>query len=357
MSMPSSRGGRNEAGDPARLQVLLDLRPLLAGQRAVMGSGQLLLRQLVQPEREPLGEPAVVDEEDRRAVGTDELDERRVDRGPDRARLVALFAGFARLPHVLDRDDDLEVELLGDSGVDELDRPPSPPGSGGARGSPTGVVGFADDASTSDELPDLLERPLRRRQPDPLRRLCRERLEALDREREMRAALRSRDRVHLVQDQRVDAAQQLACARREQEEQRLRSGDQDVRRLTEHGRALLLRRVAGADGNAQLRAEPGERAAQVPLDVVVERLERRDVEDAETPSRPGREAVDRREERRERLSRPGGRLDEDVPAGGDRRPALLLRGRRRGEVPLEPGAGLGAEGLQRIHVSRVTSRR
>ena len=316
------RRGRDEAWDAARLQVLLDLRALLARERAVVRARNLLLRQLVQPQRQPLGEAAVVDEDDRRAVRADELDERRVDRRPDRARLPALLATLAaRLAHVLDRDDDLEVELLRDACVDELDRP-----------------------AARDEAADLLERTLRRREPDSLRRLRRERLEPLDREREMGAALRAGDRVHLVEDQRVDAPQQLACARGEQQEERLRRGDQDVRRLAEHRRALLLRRVARADGDAELRLEARERAAQVPLDVVVERLERRDVEQAEAVSRRRRQAVDRGEERGERLPRAGRRLDEDVPAAGDRRPALRLRRRRRGEVSLEPRTRLGAEG-------------
>ena len=90
------RRGRDEARDPARLQVLLDLRPLLARERTVVRARNLLLRELVEPQREPLGETAVVDEDDRRAVRTDELDQRRVDRGPDRARLVALPRGSPR---------------------------------------------------------------------------------------------------------------------------------------------------------------------------------------------------------------------------------------------------------------------
>src|SRR5262249_15610213 len=159
--------------------------------------------------------------------------------------------------------------------------------------------------------------------------------------------------VYLVEDQRVDATQQLPGARREQEEERFRRGDEDVGWLAEHRRALLLRRVAGADSDAQLGAEPRERAAQVPLDVVVERLERRDVEDAEPLPWSVGEAIDRGEEGCERLPRTGRRLDEDVPAGGDRRPALRLRGRRRIEVPLEPGARLGPEERQRVHESSL----
>ena len=181
------RRRRDEARDPPRLQVFLDLHALLARQRAVMRARDLFLRELVQPQREPLGEPAVVDEDDRRAVLAHELEQRRIDRRPDR-----VDARLARRPSAARR--------------------PS------SRMSSTGTTTcrsscFATPASTSsigraagDEAADLLERPLRRRE-----RRCAgtafadEPLEPLDREREVRAALRARDRVHLVDDQRVDA--------------------------------------------------------------------------------------------------------------------------------------------------------
>ncbi len=194
------RRRRDEARDPARLEVFLDHRPLLARERAVVRARDLFLRGFVQAQREPLGEAAVVDEDDRRAVRLDELDERRVHRRPDRARadleagrdvrvaraalVLALVerGGRAELAHVLDGDDDLEVELLGDAGVDELDRP-----------------------AAADEAADLLERTLRRGEADALERLRHERLEPFDREREVRAALRPGDGVHLVDDQCLDA--------------------------------------------------------------------------------------------------------------------------------------------------------
>ena len=173
----------------------------------------------------------------------------------------------AELAQVLDRDDDLEVELLARAGVDELDR-----------------------AAAGDEPADLLERPLRRRKPDPLDRPVGEPLEPLDREREVGAALRAGDRVHLVEDQRLDAAEALARRRGQHQEERLGRRDQDVGRLLHELAALLRRRVAGADADAEPRLEPGERAAEVPLDVVVERLERRDVEDAQPLARASRSA-------------------------------------------------------------------
>ena len=62
------RRGCDEARDLPALQQLLDLEPLLAGKGAVVGPRDLFLGQLVEPQRQPLGEPAVVDEDDRRAV-------------------------------------------------------------------------------------------------------------------------------------------------------------------------------------------------------------------------------------------------------------------------------------------------
>ena len=78
------RRGRDEAGDPAALQQLLDLDALLARERAVVGAREVAAGELVQPQREPLGEAAVVDEDDRRAVRLDEAKDLGVDRGPDR---------------------------------------------------------------------------------------------------------------------------------------------------------------------------------------------------------------------------------------------------------------------------------
>src|SRR4029453_13171794 len=158
------------------------LEPLLAGERSVMRSRDLLLRKLVEPQGETLGEPAVVDEDDRRAMLLDELEDLGVDRGPDRlawrlpagAQDVGDLRVHARLAHVLERHDDLEIKLLRPAGVDELDR-----------------------AAAGDELPDLLEWALRRREADPLERLPREALEALDRHRQVSAALSSRHCVDL----------------------------------------------------------------------------------------------------------------------------------------------------------------
>ena len=51
---------RDEARDASRLEILLDDHALLARQRAVVSARDLLLRELVQPQREPLGQAPVV---------------------------------------------------------------------------------------------------------------------------------------------------------------------------------------------------------------------------------------------------------------------------------------------------------
>ena len=251
--------------------------------------------------------------------------DRRIDRGPDRA-------GLGRLAHVVERHDHLEVELLAGAGVDELDR-----------------------AVAGDEAADLLDRALGRGEADPLHRLVEQRVEAFEREREVGAALRPGDGVHLVHDHGLERAQRLARLRGQHQEERLRRRDQDVRRLLDQLAALLLGRVAGADADAEVGLEAGERAAQVPLDVVVERLQRRDVEQAEPAAGVAVELVDPVEERGERLAGAGRRLDQDVAAGGDGGPALRLRGRRPGERALEPGPRARAEGVERLHPFSVPS--
>ena len=130
------RARGDERRQPARLELLLDRQPLLAGDAAVVGPDQLLAGQLVEPLRESLREPAAVDEDDRAAVRPDLLEDRRVDRRPDArpavrarrraARLLVRRQDLAERGHVVDGDDDLEVERLARAGVD--DRAPRDPG-------------------------------------------------------------------------------------------------------------------------------------------------------------------------------------------------------------------------------------
>ena len=160
------RRGGDEARDLAGLQQLLDLDPLLARERAVVGARDRLVGELVEPQREPLGEPPVVDEDDRRAVLAHEVEQRRVDRRPDRAR-GRLVAGVHR-------------DVVGQHGLAEA-RGPSPGSRMSSSATTTSRSSSLRDArvdeldrpAARDEAADLLERPLRRGEADALERLRR----------------------------------------------------------------------------------------------------------------------------------------------------------------------------------------
>ena len=182
---PELEGRRgDEGGDLATFEELFDLDALLTRQRAVVRAGDLALRELVQPQGKPLGQPAVVDEDDRRAVALDELQELGVDRRPDRvalpppARAHSIRRPSWPCPRLGRRP---QVELLRPPGVDQLDV--APPG---------------------DEAADLVERPLGRREADALHRLGGEALQPLEDEREVGAPLATSDGVHLVHDHEAD---------------------------------------------------------------------------------------------------------------------------------------------------------
>ena len=96
--------------------------------------------------------------------------------------------------------------------------------------------------------------------------------------------------------------------------------------------------------------DPGERRAEVLLDVDRERAQRRDVEDAAALALRGNgcvaEPVDRGQERGERLARAGGGEQKGVVTGADRGPALLLGAGGRGEARLEPRPGGRGEAIE-----------
>src|SRR5881394_3116909 len=191
------------------------------------------------------------------------------------------------------------------------------------------------------ELRDFFDRALRRGQPDTLCPPPGERIEPRQGEREMAAPLVPRHGMDLVHDDRPDRPQHFAGALgRQNQIERFRRGDQDVRRLLEHRLPLRLGRVTSADQRPHLdigqpllpqaRTDLGERLREVFLDVVRERLERRDVDAlnlilqyAVEPLAD--ERINRRKERRKCLTGPGGRGDEDVVALLNDRPRPLLR--------------------------------
>ena len=183
--------------------------------------------------------------------------------------------------------------------------------------------------------------------------LRREALEALQRERQVRAPLGAGHGVDLVDDDVFDRAEDLTGARGQHEVERLGCGDEDVGRVAHDVAPLALGGVARAGGRAQgghgapgplrLEGDAGQRRPQVAVDVVGQGLEGRDVEDpAPLLLERGRlltdEPVDDPEEGGQGLARSRGRQDQAVLALADGLPALLLGGGRRRERTLEPGA-------------------
>jgi hypothetical protein len=109
-----------------------------------------------------------------------------------------------------------------------------------------------------------------------------------------------------------------------------------------------LRTATRIGGSAWPAASARARFLEVLLNVVGERLQRRDVDHQgpiiEPPrARHANELVDRPEKRRERLAGAGRRRDQGVAFGGDRAPTRLLRRCRRGEARREP---LGDDGIE-----------
>jgi hypothetical protein len=271
----------------------------------------------------------------------------RPDGAPGR-RVVAVLVGSAasrevELGHVLDRDDDPQFDALG-----------------------AGRLHDGDRAGPAEERGDLLDRPHRRGQPDPLRgppSAYTERVEALQGQGQVRAALIPRDGVHLVEDDRFHSAQGLPGLRGKQQEERLRRGDEDVGRLGDQLPAFLGGGVAGADRDPDVRLvqaqplrglpDPGQRRPEVPLDVHGQGLERGDVEHPAAVlgvrgRRQRRQLVDRPQERGQRLARPGRRDDQRVLALADRAPGSRLSLCRLGERSVEPCPGRGREPVQGI---------
>ena len=176
----------------------------------------------------------------------------------------------------------------------------------------------------------------------------------------MGAPLGRRDRMDLVDDARLGAGEQLLRATGEHQIQRFGRGDEDVRRLAEHRLALALRCVPGPHRDTQVRPDAAQGHAKVAVDVVGERLQRRDVDQPDAPRACADvvsgwlagQPVDRPQERSQRLPRPRRGRDQDVLARGDRRPRLGLRRRRLGERAGEPLARAWRELLERHSAER-----
>ena len=136
----------------------------------------------------------------------------------------------------------------------------------------------------------FFDRILGGRQTDPRQRSARERLQSLQRQCQVCAALVAGNRVNLIDDHRPARGKHgPARLRSQQNVQRLRGRHDDVRRFAPHSGALRLRRIAAAHGRAnghvgqveggQFFANARERRLEIALYVVRQRLQRRHIDD------------------------------------------------------------------------------
>ncbi len=275
------RGGNNAAQLTA-LEAVLDLDSLLTGHRAVVGLGPIPRRPAVDFGGESLRQAAAVDEEQGRAIVEHQAQQLGVDGRPDRtARSVvgvrgrlAGDDGLLRTGHVLNRNDDLDVEVLLPRGIDDGHRTRRP-----------AVVGRL---TATEELGDCLERVLGGRETDALRGDRGEVGEPLQAQRQVGAALGPGDGVDLIDDDPAHRAQDLPGLRGEHQVERFRRGDQDVGRVAEHRLAFGLRGVAGTHRRGQVRRseagplrcdlDAGQGRPEVAVDVVGEGLHGRYVQ-------------------------------------------------------------------------------
>ena len=330
------RGGRHQHLQLAGLQPLLGIQSQLLGKRPVVGCDVLLAEQVGEVLGRAFGHAPGVDEDERGAMLFDQLRDALVHLLP---LLVAHHRGERRGRHL---DGEIARPIVAD--VDDV---------------AVGASGVVDMSRADQETRDCIDRLLRRRQADALQRLARQRFQAFQRQGEMAAAFALHQRVDLVDDHRLDPGQHRPPGFGAQQHiQRFRRGDQDVGRALAQGGALGLWRIAGAHRGADLdigQAEPGQffadagqRCFQVDVDVVRQRLERRDVQHLSAVREAVRQSlahqcVDRGEEGGQRLAGAGRRGDQHVFAGGDPRPRGILRRGRRGEATGEPAGHRGME--------------
>jgi len=304
---------------------MLGVEPRLLGQAAVMGGHLVVAESLAEVPCDALRHPPCVHEDERRSVRADQLGQ----------TIVVLLPHFVRHHGAERRPGYFQLEV---------DGPP---------------MAFVDDDSAAaggidahQEAGHGFQGALRCRQADALKRPLGNLLQPLEGQRQVRATARPDHGVDLVDDDGAGGAEQTATPLgREQQIQRLRSGDQDVRRPLEDGSPFGLRGVAGTDGSGDARrlgalgfcklTNAAPRFRKILVNVGAERFQGRDVHDADFVwQRRGRaftdEVVDGDQKSRKRLSRAGRRRDERMPAVANGVPSKALRARRLAKRSTEP---------------------
>ncbi len=312
------RGRGHERAQLTGLQPALGVEPRLLRQAAVMRGDGVLSKPLAQVPRQPFRHAPRIDEYQRRPVRRDERRQPVVILVPDLVRHHRFERGAG--------DFDPEIHVAAMPGIDDR----------------AGLRGGADEIAR-----DLVDRLLRCRQADAQQRLLRNTPQAFERQREVRAPPRPDDGMDLVDDHRAHRSQHVAAAfRREQQVERLRRGDEDVRWRAQHRGPFRCRCVTGANRRRNPRCgQPGRgaqlsdssaRLREILVDVGAQRLERRDVEHPDFVRQPAIQGlacqlIERCEKRRQRLARSSGRRNQRVPTVENRCPAVLLRRGRLAE--------------------------
>ena len=266
---------RRRSGQPARPSPAsrAELVPAAAGRHQLPFGVDL-----VEPGRQPFGEPARVGEHDGGLVGQHQVHDLFLHVRPDRRlRLqpggrtgIEGPGGALEIGHVLHRNGHGQVPVLPRRRRHDFHR-----------------------SGTGQELRHELPGLHRGGEPDPLGGFGQQRVEAFQRYRQVGAALGAGDGVDLVHDDGVHLAERFPGLGGEHQEQGLRGGDEDVRRVAEQCAAVRRRRVPGPDADGDQRggqAQPlgglgdaDQRRAEVAFDVDAQRLERGDVQHAGFP--------------------------------------------------------------------------
>ena len=328
---------RHDGAQLAAFQPLLHLGADLPRQRAVVGVRHRRRRIAVHGEGDLFRQAPAVGEEQRRTIAADHLPERVRQRRPHGLAVFRGHPGSGREAH-------LEGDALGALGLDDAHR--------------TRLAGFAPAA---DEARHRRQRPHRGGEGDALH-LAGDDHQPFEGRHQLDPAAVLHHRVDFVQDDGLHRGERLPPAHRgEQQIQALRRGDEQLRRPAQHPLPLALFRVAAAGLHAQVREgqirggepRPDRRdgAGEIGTDVVVQRLERRDVEHPGGAGLgfAGGEGVDRPQKRRQRLAAAGGRGGQQVLAGGDPRPGAALHVCGLAERVLEPAADLRVELIESGH--------
>ena len=336
------RRGRDAEAYLSFLEPPLRVVPALLGEAPVVRHDVLFPQPLRHQVRDPLHEAPGVHEDQRGTVLPGEA-------GDAVQHVRPLLVGRNGPYLVAGRQLDGDVHLPGVPRVDH-----------GAAGPSVAANGVRPN----EEAGDLVDRPLGGGQPDAGHRPVRQRAQPLHRQAQVRAPLVAHHGVQLVQYQSRSALQALPPALGcEQYVKGLRRRYENVGRALGHGLALRRWCITRPYRCSYLRQrlpplgrqlpDPLQRHGEVAVDVVGQRLQRRDVDDLRPVAQPAvqplpHQAVEARQERGKGLAGAGGRRDQRVLPVRDSGPPKRLRIRGLTELTAEPVAHEGMKQGQRF---------